>query len=56
MNDSTFVSDFDGTITDFEVYALIADVRAPCPRLRCVDTSRQLQQALLDSPSCSSRS
>src|SRR5262245_30213681 len=29
MNDSAFVSDFDGTITDVDVYALIAERYAP---------------------------
>jgi 2,3-diketo-5-methylthio-1-phosphopentane phosphatase len=29
MNDSAFVSDFDGTITDFDVYALIAERYMP---------------------------
>lgn len=29
MNDSALVSDFDGTITDFDVYALIADRYMP---------------------------
>src|SRR5215470_11093594 len=29
MNDAVFVSDFDGTITDFDVYALIAERYMP---------------------------
>src|SRR5262245_6729347 len=29
MNDSVFVSDFDGTVTDFDVYALIAERHMP---------------------------